>query len=103
LSTTIHPSDSRSILPRTFSSFSGLSNLSSSSPRDSILLMAVTGSTSTSILTSGVGRTLANILYAIPARSSGRYATAMMYLTNTTSSNPRARFILQTDLTTSAT
>ena len=102
LSMTTHPSDISSILVRVSLRFSRLSNLSSSSPLDSILESAVRSSTSTRILTSGVGRTLSNILYAKAANLSGRYETAMMYLTKITSSYLLwERFMTPTDLTTS--
>lgn len=56
--------------------------------------IAVSASVSTSIATSGIGRTPAITSYARPQTPSGRYATAMTYLTKITSSWSEVRITL---------
>lgn len=72
LSMTIHPSDMESIRLLVLRSFSVVSNVSSPPPLARMRFIAVSSSTSTSILTSGFGSTESKILYARFAGPSGR-------------------------------
>ncbi len=80
------PSDRASIFSLVLLSLSLVSKTSSSSPLSMMRASAVFSSMSTNTFMSGVGKTLSKSLYASFAGPSGRYATAMMYLTNTMSS-----------------